>query len=401
MPKIVRTTLLVIIGIAVVALIVYAMRPQPVPVDAAHVMRAPMQVSVDEEGKTRIRDRYVVSSPLTGRLRRITLDPGDAVTAQQTILAIIEPTNPELLDARALAEAEARVRAAEAAVRQADAGMERARIAYDFAENELTKITNAFEGGAANPRELDNAQTKDRTASEEYRAAQFGREIASFELEVARSALLYAQGETEIDDRARMALQSPIDGVVLRVMQESVAVVMPGTPLIEVGNPTDLEVVIDVLSTDGVNIEPGQRVIIEHWGKPAPLAGVVRLVEPSAFTKISALGIEEQRVNVIADFVTPELERASLGDGFRVEAKIVIWEHDAVLQIPTSAAFRTGEQWSVFLINVDDVVTMRAIETGRRSGRTTEVLDGLVEGDRVILHPSDQLSEGTHIVERR
>ncbi|MCA9296564.1 MAG: HlyD family efflux transporter periplasmic adaptor subunit [Phycisphaerales bacterium] len=397
-----RTTLLIIIGIAVVALIVYAMRPQPIPVDAAVVVRAPMQVSVDEEGKTRIRDRYVVSSPLTGRLRRITLDPGDAVIAEETVLAVIEPTDPELLDARALAEAEARVRAAEAAVRQSDASKESARIAYDFAENELTKITNAFESGGANPRELDDAQTKDRAAAEAYRAAQFGKEIAIFELEVARSALLYAQGETEIDDRARMALQSPIDGVVLRVMQESVAVVMPGTPLIEVGDPRDLEVVIDVLSTDGVNIAPGQRVRFEHWGKPEPLEGVVRLVEPSAFTRISALGIEEQRVNVIADFATPASERETLGDGFRVEANIIIWEHDAVLQIPTSAAFRTGEHWSVFLIDDDndDRVSIRTIETGRRNGRTTEVLAGLEEGDRVVLHPSDQLSEGARVEER-
>ena len=399
MHKLLKIALLTLIGLAVVAGVIYAMRPRPVFVDTARAVVAPLEVTVVEEGKTRIRERYVVSSPLTGRLRRITHDPGDQVVSQETVLAVIEPTDPDLLDARTLAEAEARARAAEAAVRQSKTAMERTRASYDFAETEFGRIAAAFDAGAANQHELDDASTKERTASQDYRAAQYGHEIAKFELEVARSALLYARGETSADERARMELRAPINGVVLRVIQESVAVVAPGAPLIEVGDPSDLELVIDVLSRDGVNIEPGQHVIVDQWGKPTPLAGIVRLVEPSAFTKVSALGIEEQRVNVIADFVTPPDKHGSLGDGFRVEARVVIWEQDDVLQVPTSAIFRHEGRWSVFRI-ADGRVALRDIETGQNNGRVTQVLDGLAEGDQVVLHPGDQLKEGVRVVER-
>jgi len=395
MRKILKWTLGLLICVTLIATIVVAMLPQPVPVDVAPVTVGSMQVTVDEEGRTRIRERYVVSSPLVGRLRRITLHAGDRVRADQTVLAVIEPTDPTLLDARTLAEAEGRVRAADAAVRQAGATLESARAAYDLAEAELGRIASAFEQGAANTSEMDRARTEERQTIEAYRAAQFGQEIAEYELEVARSALLFAKGGADELQSVRMPLTSPIDGAVLRVFQESVSVVTPGTPLIEVGDPQDLEIVIDVLSTDGVNIEPGQHVIIEQWGKPEPLEAVVRLVEPSAFTKISALGIEEQRVNVIADFVTPPTERASLGDGFRVEASVVVWEQAEALQVPSSAVFRDGERWAVFLIE-GDTARLRSIEIGRQNGRISQVLSGLADTDHVVLHPSDQLSDGTN-----
>ncbi|HSG63581.1 MAG TPA: HlyD family efflux transporter periplasmic adaptor subunit, partial [Gammaproteobacteria bacterium] len=261
-----RWLLVLIVAAVVIAGVLYALRPKPVPVDAGVAQVGTLRISVDEEGKTRIKDRYIVSSPLTGRLRRITLDPGDTVVAQQTTLAVIAPTNPDLLDARALAEAEARVRAAEASVRQSGATLESAKAASDYAENELARITNAFKQGAANKHELDAAETAHRTAREAYRAAEYGREISQYELELARSALLYARGEQDDSGQGQMSLASPIDGVVLRVMQESDAVVNPGTPLIEVGNPLDLEIVVDVLSTDAVGITPGDRVVIDHWG---------------------------------------------------------------------------------------------------------------------------------------
>ena len=273
-------------------------------------------------------------------------------------------------------------------------------MAYDYAENELTRMTEAFNANAANMHELDQARTNERTLAEGFRVAQYGQEIARYELQVARSALLYAQGQGESDERTRMPLHSPIDGAVLRVMQKSVAVVTPGTPLIEVGDPRDLELVIDVLSTDAVKIKPGQPVIIEHWGGTTPLQGTVRLVEPSAFTKVSALGIEEQRVNVIADFLTPPQDRASLGDGFRIESSIVIWEHPQTLQIPSSAAFRRGDQWATFVIEHGRAM-LRDIQPGRQNGRTIQILSGLTEGDRVVLHPSDRLSSGLRVIERQ
>lgn len=400
MRKVFWRIVLVIGAAAVIGAFVYALRPQPVMVDLAEASVGPMRLTVDEEGKTRIRERYVVSSPLMGRLRRITLDAGDVIRAEDTVLAVIEPTDPSLLDPRELAQAEARVRAAEAAVRQSSAYLDRAQAAYDFAESELGRRIEASERGATTPRELDQAKSAERTTREELRAAEHAKEIAEFDLEVARSALLFARGEDDVATIARMELRSPIDGQVLRVFQESVAVVSPGTPLLEVGDARDLEIVIDVLSTDAVRTTPGDRVIIEHWGGDESLEAVVRLVEPSGFMKVSALGIEEQRVNVIADFVTPAEQRASLGDAFRVEARIVVWERDDVLQVPTSAAFRDGERWAVFMVN-DHRAQVRHIQIGRQSGRTTQVLSGLEPGDRVVLHPGDKLSDGVRVAERQ
>jgi len=396
MPKALKSVLMIIVAVVVITAIVYAMLPQPIPVDTASVVVAPMHVSVNEEGITRIRERYVVSCPLKGRLRRVSLEPGDRVSAGETVLAVIEPIDPELLDARALAQAEARVQAAEAALRQAGASLERTRAAYDFAENELVRLNQAFNAGAANKHELDEARTNERTSTEDFRATEYGEEIAKYELEVARGALLYALGEGESDERARMPIYSPIDGAVLRVLQESVAVVPSGTPLIEVGDPRDLEIVIDVLSSDAVTIRPGQRVVIDHWGGSKPLEGIVRIVEPSAYTKVSALGIDEQRVNVIVDFTSSVEHRMTLGDGFRVEASIVIWEEPMILQIPTNAAFRAGDKWAVFVI-VDGKTELREIESGQHNGRTTRILSGLNESEQIVLYPSDQLTSGARV----
>ncbi|XAM00809.1 HlyD family efflux transporter periplasmic adaptor subunit [Phycisphaeraceae bacterium D3-23] len=399
MPKPIKWTLIVVIALAVLAGVAFVLRPQPVPVEVAVVTVAPMRVSVDEEGKTRIRERYTVSSPLAGRLQRIRLDAGDAVEANQTRLVVIDPTDPALLDPRAMAETEARVRAAEAVVGRAEAELERARVALAFATDEHTRVQAMFESGAANAHDLEQEATRERTAAQEHRAAEFGKEIAQYELEVARSALQYAQSGEGFEGLTQMSIYSPIDGAVLRVFQQSMAVVAAGEPLIEVGDPRDLELVIDVLSTDAVNIHPGQHVLIEHWGGDHTLEAVVRIVEPSAFTKVSSLGIEEQRVNVIADFVTPADQRNTLGDGFRIEAGIVIWTTDQALQIHTSATFRDGGEWAVFVIQ-NGRATLRQIEIGRRNGETTQVISGLAEGDRVVRHPSDSITEGVRVVER-
>lgn len=399
MGRVLRWIFVIVVGLALFAGAVYALIPQPTPVDVADVVLAPMNQTVDEEGKTRIRERYVVSSPLGGRLRRITLDPGDQVTAEQSVLAIIEPTDPQLLDARAHAEAEARVRAAQAAVQRNEATMNRAQAAAAFAEDELARLRIAHEGGGANPRELAQAELANKTAIEDFRAAQFALEIAQFELELAQSALLYTRGGEEDNGRGQLLIQSPITGDVLRVFQESVAVVTPGTPLLEVGDRVDLELVIDVLSTDAVRILPGQRVLIDHWGGDGALEAVVRLVEPSAFTKVSALGIEEQRVNVIADFVTPADRRATLGDGYRVDASIIVWEAAEVLQIPTSAAFRDQDRWAVFVVE-DELAILRQIEVGQRNGSHTQVVSGLGAGDIVITHPSDAITDGARVQAR-
>jgi HlyD family secretion protein len=396
------TAALLLLG-GVATAVALSLQPDPVPVDVATAARGPMQVTVDEEGRTRIRERYVVSSPLLGRTGRITLDPGDAVVAGETVLAVIDPREPALLDARARAAAEARVRAAGAALQQAGAALEQARSAYDFAENELARVREAAGNGAAMPREVDAAESEQRAAREGFRAASFAEEIARFELQQAEAALAFS-GEGGQDDEDRLVIRSPIDGVVLRVLQESAAVVEPGTELLEIGDPTDLEVVIDVLSADAVRVRPGAPVAIEAWGGPAVLEAAVRVVEPSATTEISALGIEEQRVNIVADLRSPPEERPTLGDGFRVEARILTWESGDVLQVPTGAVFRpaggaAAGTWAVYVVQ-DGRARRRTVGLGHRTWRVAEITEGLEPGTTVIVHPSDRLADGTPVAVR-
>jgi HlyD family secretion protein len=414
------------VGLLVVAGLVYAFMPEPVEVDLVAVERGDVRVTVDEDGKTRIREKYVVSAPLNGRILRIGMDPGDPVTAGKTLLTMIEPRDPELLDARSVAQAEARVKAAEAALRQAEPNLQRARDAQAHAEADLTRARKTREANAMTQDELEDYEFAFRQRSEELRAARIAEEIARFELQQAEAALIRSKpriqdetllvtsgtsdgnGHDEQSEGANGAqepngwnlpIYSPIDGRVLRVLQESSAVVTPGTPLVELGDPGDLEVEIDVLSRDAVKINPGDLVLLEHWGGARPLRGQVRIVEPSGFTKISTLGVEEQRVYVIVDLVEPPEERPSLGDGFRVEARVVIDEAKDVLRVPTSSLFRVGNRHAVFLV-IDDVVHRRHVRVGRQNGLEAEILQGLAQGDRVILHPSDRVEEGVKVTQR-
>ncbi len=338
----------------------FAFWPEPVDVDLAKVERGSLQVTVDEDGKTRIREKYVVSAPLVGRLLRINMEAGDPVVAGKTLLATIEPRDPDLLDARAVAQAEARVKASEATLKKMEPMFEEVRAAQAFAEAELTRARKAAVSNAVSKSELENAEYVFRQKSEEMRSTRIQEEIARFELEQAEAALLRtkpreddAVGSTANGNGGwTFTIYSPINGRVLRVLQESAAVVNAGTPLLELGDPLDLEVEVDVLSRDAVKIHPGARVLLEHWGGEKPLVGRVRLVEPSGFTKISTLGVEEQRVNVIVDFVDPPDARTALGDGFRVEARVVIDEAKDVLKVPTSACsasatLRPCSEWSI------------------------------------------------------
>jgi HlyD family secretion protein len=283
--------------------------------------------------------------------------------------------------------------------------IEQVRAAQAYAEAELARARNA--GGAVTKSELENAEYEYRRASEEQRSTRIQEEIAQFELEQAQAALLRTRPrDNEADDSATngnggwtFTIYSPINGQVLRVLQESAAVVTAGTPLLELGNPRDLEAEIDVLSRDAVKIRPGAKVWFEHWGGDRDLQGRVRLVEPSGFTKISTLGVEEQRVNVIVDLVDPPEDRTMLGDGFRVEARIVIDEADDVLKVPTSALFRVGKESAVFMV-VDNVVHQQVVKIDRQNGLEAEVLAGLAAGDEVVIHPSDQVEDGVHVRQR-
>lgn len=393
-----------LIGLAVLAGLVVVFMPRPVVVDVAPVTRQKLVVTVDEDGRTRIRDRYIVSAPLGGELQRITLRAGDPIEAGQTILAEIIPGDPALLDARAIAEAEARVRRAEAALRRSKPILEQARAQLDFAENELARTRTAFQRGAATQSEMDAAVLQQRQAQEEFNAAQFTQDIAQYELELAQAALIYTRPPDEQANALRsMIITAPITGRVLRLIQESKAIIMPGTELLEVGDPMDLEIEIDVLSTDAVRIAPGAPMYIEHWGGDHVLNAVVRTIEPQAFTHISALGVEEQRVYIIGDFVDPPEQRAALGDAYRVEAAIVVWQEDDVLCVPTSALFRIANhgsdasgQWAVFIVE-EDRARLRPLHIGRRTALLAQVIQGLEEGQQVIVHPSDAVADGVRV----
>lgn len=394
-----RRTVLLAIGLGLAGLLVWSFLPAPVAVDLGAVTRGRLEVTVDHEGRTRVRERYVVSSPLAGRLLRIALDPGDPIVAGTTLLAVIEPSVPELLDVRAEAQAEARVKAAEAARERAAPQLRRARASHALAESNLARVQKLSERMAASHQELDDAEHRLRVAAEDVKAAQFASQIADFELALARAALIQTRpspaGATP-GDPGRFEIKAPVNGRVLRVFQESEAAIASGTRLLEVGDPTDLEIEVDVLSADAVTIRPGDRVVLEHWGGTHPLTGRVRLVEPSAFTKVSALGVEEQRVNVVLDIVDPPSRRPSLGDAFRVEARIIVWEADPTLKAPAGALFHHGDGWAVFRAR-NGRARLQPVQIGRGNGLETQILAGLAEHDSVILHPTDRIHDGAAI----
>ena len=381
----------------VVLLAVVVFRPAPVRVDVAAVVRGAMQVTVDEEGYTRVRDRFVIAAPIDGRLARITLDAGDAVKRG----AVVARMNPLPLDPRHRAEASARLDAAEAAKREADARVEQAQAALEQARRSAARARQLRTAGSIAAEERELAELEETARRKELEAGRFAAQAAAFNVEAARAALIAPGGESpqafvaacEAQHDGCLELRSPIDGQVLRVLEESERAVVVGTPLLELGDASALEIVVDVLSADAVKVRPGARMLIEDWGGDAPLPARVRLVEPSGFTKLSALGVEEQRVNVIGDFVDSALPVA---DGYRVEARIVVWEATEVLKVPARALFRRAGAWNVFVVDGGRAQHC-VVEVGRRSATEAEVVGGVEEGARVILHPSDQLRDGVRV----
>ncbi len=381
-----------VIVIVVAGVGYWAFRPAPVPADFGAVERGRLEVTVDEEGRTRVRDRYVVSAPVPGRMRRIELEPGDPVVAGKTVLAQFQPTDPALLDARTRAELEARVRAAETAVGGARADRERVESDLAFARSELKRFKALVEERVLAARELEAAERQVESLERARQSADFAARTAQHQLEVARAGLLQTRGGRA----APIPLYSPVNGVVLRRLQESEAVVPTGQPLIEVGNLDDVEIVSDLLSSAAVKVKPGQPVLIEQWGGEGALRGRVRRIEPSGFTKISALGVEEQRVNVIVDFDEPRERWRSIGDGYRVELRIIVWQKDEVLKVPTSSLFRHEGKWAVYRVEADRAVR-QLVEVGQRNGLEAEVLTGLTQGQRIIVYPSDTIADGIEV----
>jgi HlyD family secretion protein len=380
------------IGLCVLAL-TYALWPSPVRVEIVRVTQGPMMITVDEDGKTRVKERYIVSAPIAGQLARLELHAGDIVEANKTLIATIEPTNPALLDARSLAEAESRVKAAEAAKQQSYARLEAAREAYALAEHDLTRAKNLSVPHAISQAEVDSAEHQERISVATLRGAEFGDRVATFELELSKAAFVRTRPQSEGQpELSRMDIRSPVNGQVFRVFQANATVAIAGQSLVEIGNTQELEIVIDVLSVDAPRIKPGARVLIDHAGVGA-IEAKVRLVEPSGFTKISALGVEEQRVNVIADFVKSTASLSGMGDEFRVDARIVVWETPLATKVPAGALFRKGKDWTVFVVKNQRVRT-QAIRVGQLNNLEAEVLSGLSPEDDVVNYPSDKIRDG-------
>jgi HlyD family secretion protein len=384
-----------ILGLALV--LVWLLRPRPVAVDFATIARGPLRVTVSDEGRTRVRDVFVVSAPLAGFMHRIELESGDEVIARKTVVARITRGDPAFLDLRSQTEARAAVRAAEAAHGVAAASTERAQAEQDFADSDLQRVRGLAARNSISQAELDAAERRAKTAAASLREAQAGRDMRASQLEQARARLL-EPGSTRRQD-AQVAVFSPVSGRVLRVLQESEGIVGAGTALIEVGDPRALEIVVDLLSTEAVRVVAGQRAIIEFWGGPQPLEGKVRRVEPFGFTKVSALGVEEQRVNVIIDITSAPQEWQRLGHGYRVEPLIVLWESADVLKIPLAALFRDGQYWAAFVVE-DGRATLRHLTLGAENNLEAEVLDGVQAGDRVVLHPGDRVDAGVRLALR-
>jgi HlyD family secretion protein len=386
----------VLIAVAVVGgLLAVALWPQAIEVDVAAVAEGPLVVTIDEEGQTRVRQRFVVSSPVAGRVLRIELEPGDAVK-RGDVVARVRAETPPLLDARSRAEAEAAVASARAALGRTRAEAQRARTTLAQAERELARIRELAAGGLTTPQEVDLREAEVQAGQEALNAATFAAQAAESELGRAQARL--APSTPDTSGRV-VSVTAPVDGTVLRRMRESESVVPAGEPLIEIGDPARLEIVSDLLSTDAVRVPAGARAIVEQWGGSHELAARVRRVEPSGFTKVSALGVEEQRVNVILDFVDPVDAWARLGDGYRVEVRIVVWDAPSVLKVPTGALFREGERWAVYVVE-DDRARLRTIELGQQTGQEAEVISGLSSGDLVILHPGDTLTADAKVIRR-
>ena len=381
---------------AVVLLIAYGYRPRPALVEIAEVTRGQLRVTVEEEGKTRVTDRFVVSAPVAGFARRVALDVGDPVTSGQVLLRL-EPLRSRVLDPRSRAEAEARVAAAEAALDGARERVSAAAADAGYWEGELARVHKLHASGDVPKDRYDRALAESRRAEALRRSAEHAVEVAASELEAARAVLAHSAASQTNHPAETVIIRAPVGGRVLKVVHESEGVVGPGDPLVEIANARSLEVEVELLSADAVRIAPGIRVLFERWGGDVPLEGRVRRVEPVAFTKISALGVEEQRVLVIADITSPRQLWERLGDGYRLEASFILWEGRDILQAPSSALFRYQQGWAVFKVE-DGLARHRLVEVGHRNGLIAELLSGLAEGDRLIAHPDDSIEDGTAVV---
>jgi len=403
-----RPVLMLSAAALVVAALVAAFWPRPMLVDIGTVRQGPIRVTIDEEGRTQVREPYVVSSPVAGELQRVTVDPGEKVVRNQTVVAQMRPANPSALDVRTREQALAAVTAAEAALRVARADLNAALANRDFAEAELERVGKLIEREIASLVTLERARQAARVAEANVDTVHAAIAMREAELRNARAqligfddqALAAALGDT-VRDVPAIPLKAPIDGTILKIFHKSETTLPAGEAILQIGDvDSDLEVMAELLSSDAVQVAPGNPVIITNWGGGADLEGVVERIDPYGYTKFSALGVEEQRVETIIRFADPTADRDGLGHGYRVEVRIVVWSRENAVLVPSSALFRHQGAWSVFRVE-DGQATLRTVEVGRDNGREAELLEGLEPGDRVVLFPSANLTDGQKVAQRQ
>ena len=385
----IKRVLLIVAGVAGLGALGYAWMPKPQPVEVATIRYLPLEVSVSDDGRTRVRERIAVAAPITGKLSRIDLDPGAVLEAGQAV-AQIAPPDPPALDAHSWAQAQAHVTAGLARQRQAEAAIARAKVSRAQALRDVGRVVTLTASGAITGVERERAELAADLATNDLAQAEASRAAAVADVEASRAAL----GRGGPGAATPVVVTAPVRGTVLRVLRDDAGPVVAGTPLIELGDLGALEAVVDVLSSDAARLRVGAAAAITEWGGDRPLAGRVRAIEPSAFTRISALGIEEQRVNVIVAIDAPP---AVLGDGFRVEIRMVVWRGDHVLAVPASALFRARARWAVYVVRAGRA-RLQPIEIGQRAPSEVEVVSGLVEGDVVILHPGDRIADQVRVL---
>ncbi|HYL75727.1 MAG TPA: efflux RND transporter periplasmic adaptor subunit [Bryobacteraceae bacterium] len=391
MNRIIKRVFLILAAAAAVILATLAFRPKPAEVEAAQVVKGPLQVTIDEDGETRAHDRFTLAAPIAGRLSRIEFHEGDRVGPETTLANI----SPLPLDAREVAEIRARIQSAEARKREAEEQLSRWENDYAQAVRDLNRARLLAKERIIAQQELEQGESKETSAAKEVQAAKFRAQSAAAEVEREKAGLVSLESQQSQAGKL-VAIRPPSKCRILRILEKSERVVPFGTPIVVLSNPGKLEIVVDLLSTDAVKVKPGAPVIIENWGGPVPLRAKVRTIEPYAFTKVSALGIEEQRANVIADFVDPP---DGLGDGYRVDARIVIWESPSVLKVPASALFRNGQAWNAFVIE-NGRARVLPVEVGRRNAFEVEIVKGLNQGMGVVLHPANDLNDGARVTVR-
>jgi HlyD family secretion protein len=388
-----RRVVLSFVVLTVFGLAVWALLPRPVVVDLGTVSPRTIEVAVEEEGEARIREVFTVSAAAGGKLYRISLHAGDEVQANKTVVALIGPAPPALLDSRQRAVAESSAAAAEAAVELAHALVAQAEASLEFKSSEADRSRVLYQKAAISKRQYDGVILEQKTAEAALDSALANLSVRQRELESARVFLL-SDGADGVE-RCCVSLLAPVSGRILRVLTESEQVVLPGTPIVEIGDPGNLEIAVDILSRDAVRVRQGSDALITGWGGP-PLAATVERIRPVAVTTVSALGIDEQRVEVILSLKGDTEDWTSLGHGFRVTARIVTWRGEAVLAIPVAALFRDGSDWATFVVR-DGKARLQTLVTGERNDSDAQVLSGLAEGDRVILRPSDRIADGVAV----